>query len=102
MNGTQCSETYLFLLSLTPQPSLDLGLLHKIRLNFLEASQNFLFYRVGLLAPRTTPIPQDQASVFISRIGRWLHILVAFYVTHGLQWDYSYSPVTTRGETYIQ
>jgi hypothetical protein len=29
----------LLLLSLVPQPSLGLGLLHKIRLDFLEASQ---------------------------------------------------------------
>jgi hypothetical protein len=41
------------LLSLAPQPSLGLGLFHKIRLNFLEASQQFV-YRVGLLAPRQT------------------------------------------------
>jgi hypothetical protein len=27
----------------------------------------------------------------------WLPILVASYDTHGLRWDYSYSPVTTRG-----
>jgi hypothetical protein len=33
-----------FLLSLAPQPSLGLGLLHKIRLNFLEASQQFSFF----------------------------------------------------------
>jgi hypothetical protein len=31
----------ILLLSLAPQPSLGLGLLHKIRLNFLEASQQF-------------------------------------------------------------
>jgi hypothetical protein len=31
---------------------------------------NFLFYRVGLLALRPTPIPEDQASVFISPRGR--------------------------------
>jgi hypothetical protein len=36
----------------------------------LEASQHFLFYRVGLLAPRPTPILEDQASVFISPRGR--------------------------------
>jgi hypothetical protein len=30
----------------------------------------FFFYRVGLLAPRPTPIPEDQASVFISPRGR--------------------------------
>jgi hypothetical protein len=58
------------LLSLAPQLSLGLGLLHKIRLNFLGASQQFSFYRVGLLAPRPTPIPEDQVSVFISPRGR--------------------------------
>jgi hypothetical protein len=36
----------------------------------LEASQHFSFYRVGLLAPRQTPILEDQASVFISPRGR--------------------------------
>jgi hypothetical protein len=36
----------------------------------LEASQQFSFYRVGLLAPRPTPIPEDQASVFIFPRGR--------------------------------
>jgi hypothetical protein len=30
-----------FVLSFAPQPSLGLGLLHKIQLNFLEASQKF-------------------------------------------------------------
>jgi hypothetical protein len=54
---------------LAPQPSLGLGLLLKIRLNFLEASQQF-FYMVRLLAPRPTPITEDQASVFISPRGR--------------------------------
>jgi hypothetical protein len=27
-------------------------------------------------------------------------ILVASYDTHGLRWDYSYSPVTTQGDIY--
>jgi hypothetical protein len=31
---------------------------------------NFLFYRVGLLARRSTPLPEDQASVLISTRGR--------------------------------
>jgi hypothetical protein len=30
----------------------------------------------------------------------WLPILVASYDTHGLQRDYSYSPVTTRGNYF--
>jgi hypothetical protein len=73
---------------LAPQPSLGLGLLHKIRLNFLEASQKFSFYRVGLLAPRPTPIPEDQASVFISPTGRvathFSRLLRHAWVTVGL------------------
>jgi hypothetical protein len=32
------------LLPLAPEPSLGLGLFHKIRLNFLEASQQFSFF----------------------------------------------------------
>jgi hypothetical protein len=66
---------YILLLSSAPQPSLGLGLL-KIRLNFLEVTQQF-FYRVGLLAPRPTPILEDKTSVFISPDAGWLPILVA-------------------------
>jgi hypothetical protein len=89
------------LMSLAPQPSLGLGILHKIRLNFLEASQQFSFYRVGLLAPRQTPIPEDQVSVFISPRGR-----VATHFSRLLRhaWftvDYSYPPVPTRGKLNI-
>jgi hypothetical protein len=29
-------------------------------------------------------------------------ILVASYETHGLRWDYSYSPVTIRGSDTVQ
>jgi hypothetical protein len=49
---------------LAPQPNLGLGLLHKIRLNFLEASQQFSFLQGRVVSP--TPIPEDQAYVFIS------------------------------------
>jgi hypothetical protein len=85
----QLLNALLFLLlSLAPQPGLGLGLLHKIRLNFLEASQQFSFYRVGLLAPRPTPIPEDQASVFISPRGRvathFSRLLQHAWVTVGL------------------
>jgi hypothetical protein len=38
--------------------------------NFLEASQQFSFFRIRLLTPRLTPIPEDQASLFISPRGR--------------------------------
>jgi hypothetical protein len=71
-----------FILSLAPQPSLGLGLLHKIRLNFLEASQQFCFYRVGLVALRQTPIPEDQASVFISPRHAWVTVGLFLFPGH--------------------
>jgi hypothetical protein len=40
-----------FFLSLAPQPSLGLGLLHKIRLNFLEAPQQFSFVQGRVVSP---------------------------------------------------
>jgi hypothetical protein len=45
-----------FLLSLAPQPSLGLGLLLKIRLNFLEASQKYSFLQ-GRVNPTLIPHP---------------------------------------------
>jgi hypothetical protein len=54
----------------------------------LEASQPFSFYRVGLIAPRPTPILEDQASVFISPRGRvathFSRLLRHAWVTVGL------------------
>jgi len=47
----------LLLLSLAPQPSLDVGLLHKIRLNFLEASQQFSFLQGIVVNPTPNPHP---------------------------------------------
>jgi hypothetical protein len=74
----------ILLLSLIPQLSLGLGLLHKIRLNFLGASQQFSFLQDRVVSPTSNPIPEDQASVFISLRGRvaqlypWAPILVAY------------------------
>jgi hypothetical protein len=45
----------LLLLSFAPQPSLGLGLLHKIRLNFLEASQQFSFLQGRVVSPTHNP-----------------------------------------------
>jgi hypothetical protein len=45
------------LLSLAPQPSLGLGLLHKIRLNFLEASQQLSFLQGRVVIPTPNPHP---------------------------------------------
>jgi hypothetical protein len=45
------------LLSLAPQPSLGLGLLHKIQLNFLEASQQFSFLQGRVVSPTPNPHP---------------------------------------------
>jgi hypothetical protein len=54
----------------------------------LEASQKFSFYRVGLSASRPTPIPENQASVFISPRGRvfthFSRLLRHAWVTVGL------------------
>jgi hypothetical protein len=62
------------------------------------------FYRVGLLVQRPTPNLEDQASGFMTPRDRVTQlypqalgtILVAFYDMHGLQWDYSLIPATTR------
>jgi hypothetical protein len=47
-----------------PQPSLGLGLLHKIRLNFLEASQQFSFLqgRVVISTPNPHPVPEYEIN----------------------------------------
>jgi hypothetical protein len=46
---------FIFFLSLAPQPSLDLDFLHKIRLNFLEASQQFSFLQGRVVSPTPNP-----------------------------------------------
>jgi hypothetical protein len=43
---------------LAPQPNLGLGLLHKIRLNFLEASQQFSFLQGRVVSPTLNPHPR--------------------------------------------
>jgi hypothetical protein len=48
----------LLLLSLAPQPSLGLGLLHKIQLNLLEASQKFSFLQGRVVNPTPNPHPE--------------------------------------------
>jgi hypothetical protein len=47
----------LLLLSLAPQPSLGHGLLHKIQLNFFEASQQFSFLQGRVVGPTPNPHP---------------------------------------------
>jgi hypothetical protein len=42
---------------LAPQPSLGLGLLHKIWLNFAEASQQFSFLQGRVVSPTPNPHP---------------------------------------------
>jgi hypothetical protein len=52
------SPLLLLLLSLAPQPSLGLDLLLKIRLNFVEASQQFSFFLQGrVVSPTPNPHP---------------------------------------------
>jgi hypothetical protein len=73
---------------LAPQPSLGLGLLHKIRLNFLEASQqsSFLQGRVVIPTPNPHPVGPGLCILYPPEAG-WLPILVASYDTHELRWD---------------
>jgi hypothetical protein len=78
--------TVLLLLSLAPQPSLGLGLLHKIRLNFLEASQQFSFLQGRVVSPTPNSHPGGPGiSVFISPRGRvathFSHLLRQAWVT---------------------
>jgi hypothetical protein len=47
----------LLLLSLAQQSNLGLGLLHKILLNFLEASQQFSFLQGRVVSPTPNPHP---------------------------------------------
>jgi hypothetical protein len=81
-----------FFLSLAPQPSLGHGLLHKIQLNFLEASQQFSFLQGRVVIPTPNPHPEGPGLYLYPSEAGWLPILVASYDTHGLRWDYSYSP----------
>jgi hypothetical protein len=46
-----------FFFSLAPQSSLGLGLLYKIQLNFLEASQQFSFLQGRIVSPTPNPHP---------------------------------------------
>jgi hypothetical protein len=73
---------------LAPQPSVGLGLLLKIRLNFLEASQQFSFLQGRVVSPTPNPHPGDQGSVFISPRGRvathFSRLLRHAWVTVGL------------------
>jgi hypothetical protein len=56
---------------LAPQPSVGLGLLHKIRVNFLEVSQQFSFLQGRVVSPTPNLHPGGPGlSVFISLRGR--------------------------------
>jgi hypothetical protein len=50
----------IILLSLVPQPTLGLGLLHKIQLNFLEASQQFSFLQGRVVSLTPNPHPEGR------------------------------------------
>jgi hypothetical protein len=53
----------LLLLSLAPQPSLGLSLFHKIRLNFLEASQQFSFLQGSVVSPTPNLHPRGPLAL---------------------------------------
>jgi hypothetical protein len=72
----------------------------QIRLNFMEASQQFSFLQGRVVSPTPNPHPAGPGlCILYPPEAGWLPILVASYDMHGLRWDYSYSPVTTRGNT---
>jgi hypothetical protein len=58
---------------LAPQPSWGLGLLHKIWLNFLEASQQFSFLQGTVVSPMPNPHPgghhHHYLKIFIPLLG---------------------------------
>jgi hypothetical protein len=58
LSAADNNDFLLLLLSLAPQPSLGLGFLHKIWLNFLEASQHFSFLQGGVVSPMPNPHPR--------------------------------------------
>jgi hypothetical protein len=63
----------------------------------LEASQQFSFLQGRVVIPTPNPHPGGPGLYLYLPEAGWIPILVASYDTHGLRWDYSYSPVTTRG-----
>jgi len=65
---------------LVPQPSLGLAILHKIWLNFVEASQQFSFLEDRVFIPTSNPISLDQVSVFISPRGRVATLLLHIFI----------------------
>ena len=60
--------------------------------------------RGGVVNPTPNPQPGGTGPIFITpgtgwpsyNPWHWVPILIAFYNMHGLQWDYSLIPVTTR------
>jgi hypothetical protein len=90
----------ILILSLAPQPRLGLGLLHKIRLNFLEASQQLSFLQGRVVSPTPNPhtagpglciyIPQMQSGPVIplgthfSRLLRhtWVTVELFLFLGH--------------------
>jgi hypothetical protein len=65
------------------------------------------FLRGWIVSPAPNPQLEDQVSAFMTpKTGwpsytprHWAHILVAFYDMHGLQWNHSLIPATTRTMT---
>jgi hypothetical protein len=56
-NFIRCTLLLLLLFSLALQPSLGHGLLHKIRLNFVEAFQQFSLLQGRIVSPTPNPHP---------------------------------------------
>jgi hypothetical protein len=69
---------------------------------FLGGFSTILFSQGRVVSPTPNPLPGGPGLYLYPPEAGWLPILVASYDTHGLRWDYSYSPVTTRGISKIK
>jgi hypothetical protein len=83
----------MILLSLAPQPSVGLGLLLKIRLKFLEASQQFSFLQGRVVSPTPNPHPRGPGlCIYIpQRNGGYIYIYqVAFSMSFTNQFFFAF------------
>jgi hypothetical protein len=69
---------------------------------FLGGFSTIFFLQGRVVSPTPNPHPGGPGlCILYSPEAGWLPILVASYDTHGLRWDYSYSPVITRGTLFL-
>jgi hypothetical protein len=60
-----------------------------------------IFLQGRFVSPTPNPHPGGPGLYLYPPEAGWPPILVASYDTHGLRWDCSYSPVTTRAQSWF-